>query len=1389
MIKFMKLERVHIKLIIIVIIYIASIKIYNVRKVQCINSTNHNNNITKFQSRKGNRLFFLINKKNILKGINNISYKIKDKSKHFYKNDKDNILMKSFDVPYKAKERKSSDYSISKKLSKFFNSLNFYKKESEYENSMVRYERLSVLMCGYNNSGRNVVITDLDDNNELNDQREDDICVGSADNMVNDDIYENYNNNKYNSDDYNDDDDDITNNIKSDDINKDCNNSSNNGKLNKNQKINKKKYYKFMSWNNTKEIKSFDLKKYNIHNEHKNEETHQNFQSAFYCSIKKISDDTNHINIKINKELVNALSVEEILNVLDKYYNSSEYKNMKKKKNKKHIFNEVNIVTAYHRIAKHVRNKSFYKKKNFDEGEYSINSCFDNITSSLFENYSNVDDSPRVFNLSSEKVEEDVDAKEEVNIDIDMKKMNVHDDKEINVYNDKEINVHDDKEINVYKDKEINVHNDKEINVYDANMDSEKINDNNEENKYKDLLSSSHINLYDKVETYKNIYELLKDNLSINDNNNDNNNNSNNCDEAVIPKHVANIAWASSVLSNKDPDIWKYIKKQFYENINNFKAQEISIIIWSFGSIKYELIETEQEFILLFNCIKKYINENKFKAQEFSNIIWSLAVCNYYNYDMLILLYNYALKIFEKLLLKDISTILYSLSLFSSNCISNNILDVIKQNHFGRYNIKYDYLTVNKTEEKNNTNILNLSNIKPTDKNDDHNTINNTQKKFYTDVNNNINHKKYVPYLLFENFLTYSLDKIENEKDKMNMRNWSNIFWSCANIGLGLYKDMYKDHKTLQYYILYMNGKVNDHVNDKDGNDTYNDHVNDKDGNDTYNDHVNDKNGDHTYNDHVNDKDGNDTYNDHVNDKNGDHTYNDRVNDKNGDHTCNNTLEYLNTNNDYKSKTMVQYNRHENDNNKINIKKNVILYQKDNDGVYHLYGCANNCDISSCNNNIFYEEDKQININVDYYSSGCKPYVRIIHGEYVFPLKYFYDEKKYKNQFSMQLNKVGIDTDLDIYNDNMKTKKKNKLNNIIDDIMYNEKNHDNNNISSQDMNIENDNIKNALNNNHINNNYLNNNHINNNYLNNNHINNNHLNIDHTNYSLFLKEISDKKNTLYNNTNNNAVILKLLHMFESQLKDKILKWTKCDTQSIANILWSLSILNVYSRNIFEDGLYECNKRFIKCGKKKNTTKVKNFISQLHQSQLYQAAFSYCLYLLNNEKHINKLLKNGENYKSDIIVNNDIKKKIHAIFEKYFKVSINTLNIWKKQLARNQRKEQKTNISSSVHKKISNDLRRLNIFHYNEYFILDSILVDIFIPHSKIVIEIDGPNHFFQKGEMIIYKSNTLFKKRLLRALGYIVISIPISDYTFMFSALDTIHFTKRLLDKANYSQQI
>ncbi|KYO02376.1 putative RAP protein [Plasmodium gaboni] len=1379
MIKFMKLKRVHINLIIILIIYIASIKIYNVRKVECIHSRNHiiNNNIN-FQSGKGNRLFFLVNKKNIFKGINNISYKIKKRNKHFYKNDKDNnILINSFDVPYKAKERKSSDHRMTKKLSKFFYSLNFYKKGSEQENNIIGYERFNVLKCGYNKSEGNIITTDLNDDNVFDDQREDD--------MVNDDIYKSYENNNNNNNNNNFDD---SNNIKSDDINKDYNNSSNNETVNKNEKINKKRYYKFMSWNNTKEIRSFDLKKYNIHNEDKNEERPQYFQSAFYSSIKKVSENTNHINIKINKELVNALSVEEILNVLDKYYNYSNYKNIKKKK-KKPIFNEVNIVTAYHRIAKHVRNKSFYKRNSFDEGEYSINSCFDTITSSLFENYSNVDDSPRVFDLSSKKDEMEL-ATNEDNIDdkkihIDDKKIHIDDNKihiddkkiriddnKIHIDNDdnqKHIDDDDDnqKHINDDDDDDNQKHindddNQKHINdddntyVHDANVHSEKTKNNNEENKYKDLLSSSHINLYEKVETYRNIYELLKDNLSINNNNNNNNNN---CDESVITKHVANIAWASSVLSNNDPDIWKYVKKQFYKNINNFKAQEISIIIWSFGSIKNELIETEEEFHLLFNCIKKYINENKFKAQEFSNIIWSLAVCNYYNYDMLILLYNYAIKIFDKLLLKDISTILYSLSLFSSDCINNNILDVIKKNHFFKYNIKDDYLTINKTEENNDhTNKLNLENIKPNDIKDDHNTINNIQEKFNTIVNNNINHKKYVTYLLFQNFLTYSLNKIENEKDKMNMRNWSNIFWSCANIGLGLYNDMYKDHKGLQYYIFHINKKDNYNINEKGDNDTYNDDINEKGDNDNYSDNINEKGH-------------NDIYNDDIN------------NNKDGNLPYNNPFKYVNTNNDYKNKSMIQYNYHQNDNNKININKNIICYYKDNDGIYHLHGYTNNCDISPSNNNnnnnIFYEEDKNMNINVDDYSCDSKPYVHIIHGEYVFPLKYFYDEKKYKNQFSMQLNKVGIDTDLDIYNDNIKTK--NKFNNIKDDITYNQNdkndktdkndkndkndhnnnNNNNNNVSGQDLNIVNHNIKNTLN-------------------------NNHLNIDHTNYSLFLNEISDKKINLYNNTNNNAVILKLLYMFESQIKDKILKWTKCDTQSIANILWSLSILNVFSKNIFEDGLYECNKRFIKCGKKKNTTKVKNFISQLHQSQLYQAAFSYCLYLLNNEKHIDKLLKNKENYKNDIIINNDIKKKIHAIFEKYFKVSINTLNIWKKQLARNQRKEQKNHISSSVHKKISNDLRRLNIFHYNEFFILDSILVDIFIPHSKIVIEIDGPNHFFQKGEMIIYKANTLFKKRLLRALGYTVISVPISDYTFMFSALDTMHFTKKLLDKVNYS---
>ncbi|CRH00483.1 RAP protein, putative [Plasmodium relictum] len=1066
----------------------------------------------------------------------------------------------------------------------------------------------------------------------------------------------------------------------------DCEAKNSNGplnnelKLNKDVKKNKKRHYKFTSWNNTNEINNFDLEKYNIDNELTNDESHK-YQSAYYLSINNTSKDTNHLNIKINKELVNSLSVEELLNVLIKY---DENENKQKKKN---IFNQVNIVTAYHRIAKHIKNKNFYLKKNLNQAIETDN-YFDPVTFSLFENYSNASEEEKsnvAFNSTYKNDQVDENAEK---------------------YNSKSMKQHvneikfDDKNEN--KDKN-NEKNDEENNCEKSNLPLES-NDSNiminkkdiELKKYKDFMYNNHASL-SNIKIYSYIYELLKKNLADN--------------SIVITKHVANIAWASAILSNKDIYVWTNIKKQFYENINSFKAQEISIIIWSFSATKNELIKTKEEFLLLYNCIKKYINENKFKAQEFSNIIWSFGISKYCNFDILIMLYNYALKIFDKLLLKDISTVLYSLSIFASDSINQNILNTIKKRHFDLYNIDEDYLTIDKTKKEENENIFNY------DKffffNDVYNTYNNpTENNLIED--DSIDDKKYVFFLLFENFLKYSLKKINNEKDKMTMRSWSNIFWSCANIGLGLYKDIYSDHKNLKYYIYMKRNNLN----------------------------------------------------------------NNAVNNANI-----NSLNTINENN-----------------------KNILYYKKENDSLYYLFVDKNN--LESLHTSYVYEKDENISTEKINFDFDCKPYVHIINNEYIFPAISHFNDEKYKVDEN-QKSKIGLNIDLDIFNNN-----KNKIelndddgsnrimkNNIIPnenlrndtkkkETQFNFINNDmNNNINmNEELNISYNNDKSTNNDiKYINIKYSDNDKTSNNNIicNNSSINKNLSNINNSNYLRIFNKLNDEDN-IYSQTNNNNIVFKLLELFQSQLKEKIIKWTNCETQSIANILWSLSMLNVFSRNVFENGLSECNKRFIRNHKKKSSNKFQKYISQLHQSQLYQASFSFCLYILYNEKNINKALKSYQNIKNDHFRSIDIKKKIQLIFEKYFNVSVTTLNIWKKQLARNQRKEEKNQISSSAHKKISDELRQLNIFHYNEYFIFDSILVDIYIPHSKIVIEIDGPSHFFQKGESIVYKPNTLFKKRLLRALGFIVISISISNHTFMFSGLNTTDFIKKILNKVNYN---
>ncbi|CXI80872.1 RAP protein, putative [Plasmodium berghei] len=988
--------------------------------------------------------------------------------------------------------------------------------------------------------------------------------------------------------------------------------TTNSIQINNNTKNNKKKNYKFTSWNNKNEINNFDVEKYDIINN--GNDTHK-YHSSFFTSIKnkkEKNENTHYLNFKINKELINTLSVEELLNVLAKYEDNkitSNILNGQSNNSKNTILNEVNIVTAYHRIAKHIKNKNYLLKENTKDNN-EMDGFFDPITFSLFENYSNVMDEK-----GDEKTENLVTNN------------------------------------SITKEKTENLATNNLI----TKEKTENLATNNsiiKEKTFSNISYNNHSSLCN-IDTYKNLYCLLKNKLVNN--------------KSIVPKHIANIAWASTIILNDDIYIWNNIKKQFYENIQNFKAQEISIIVWSFSASKNKLIQNKKEFILLFNCIKKYIDENKFKAQEFSNIIWSVAVSKYANFDLLIILYNYALKIFEKLFMKDIATILYSLSIFATDTINQKIINTIKNRHFEKYGIKKDYLTIHKEGtqfdndfKKNENNLtFTFSYFNKIPQNQDNIYVDNLiiEEIDNDDTSNLYNKlsddKKYVFFLLFENFLIYSLKKIQNESEKMNMRIWANIFWSCANIGLGIYNDSYFNHNLKHYKYISINVDS------------------------------------------------------------------------------------------------------QNDNRNYYIEEdNKIKYEKESSSMYTIL-----------------TKNKLQNSNIEI---DLKPYVHIIENNYVFPLKSDV-ESRYSNYLKTEMDgkQYGINVNLDIFNQNenvivpFKLDKEEISNSITNYVLptENEKHANPNNYINSNENMEHKNDK-----------------------------------DEIDYSVFLKSLNLQKNdAIYNKTNKSTIVLKLVENFEYDLSNKIIKWTRCEIQSIANILWSLSILNIFSKKIFDDGLNECNKRFIKYGKRKNYNKIQYFISQLHQSQLYQVAFSYAIYLLNkkniqniqnvkNVKNIQNIqnIQNVKNVKNEKTITT-IKQSLYNIFEKYFKISINTLNIWKKQLARNQRKEEKHHVSSSVHKKISADLKYLNVFHYNEYFILDSILVDAYIPHTMVAIEIDGPSHFIQRGGSIVYNPNTLFKKRLLRALGFVVVSISITEHTFIFSALTTINFVKRILAKINYNK--
>jgi hypothetical protein len=64
---------------------------------------------------------------------------------------------------------------------------------------------------------------------------------------------------------------------------------------------------------------------------------------------------------------------------------------------------------------------------------------------------------------------------------------------------------------------------------------------------------------------------------------------------------------------------------------------------------------------------------------------------------------------------------------------------------------------------------------------------------------------------------------------------------------------------------------------------------------------------------------------------------------------------------------------------------------------------------------------------------------------------------------------------------------------------------------------------------------------------------------------------------------------------------------------------------------------------------------------------------------------------------------------------------------------------------------------------EQMLLGGISIDLFLPARKLVIETDGPNHFFQNQEPT---GSTKFKRRILEKYGYRVCPVLYSSFRMM-----------------------
>lgn len=81
-------------------------------------------------------------------------------------------------------------------------------------------------------------------------------------------------------------------------------------------------------------------------------------------------------------------------------------------------------------------------------------------------------------------------------------------------------------------------------------------------------------------------------------------------------------------------------------------------------------------------------------------------------------------------------------------------------------------------------------------------------------------------------------------------------------------------------------------------------------------------------------------------------------------------------------------------------------------------------------------------------------------------------------------------------------------------------------------------------------------------------------------------------------------------------------------------------------------------------------------------------------------------------------------------------------------------------SSQQRGVADCLTSLGL-EYTQEEDFSGLIVDIYLRRMNLVIELDGPSHFARNGPQML--GPTMFKHRLLRAMGMKVLSIPINEW--------------------------